>query len=182
MGRLVRKVLRNRRGSLMTDIGVGLLVFGMFVGAVWAGVPLLKEAFRQSRWDQQLLQIVQQIRRSYYGQTTMGTGDITAALVTSGAFPGDMAGVNGCTVGNPFGGCVTVTGNGGTFYLLTDTLSPKSCIENATANTNVATDIGLLAVRINSTDLTTFPVTPATAESNCSGTTNTVRYQFRMRD
>lgn len=166
-------------GWAIIDITVALLIVGGFVGAALYGGSLLAENRRQGRWEEQLSQVVQKVRQMYSGQTSMGTVDITTTLLNAGVFPGDM--VTGTSVFNPWDGAVTVTGATTTFLVSSAGLSQKACINAATRNSNSSTDLGITALRIGSTDISTFPITPTVAEASCAASGNTLRWTLRMR-
>lgn len=171
---------RALRGWGLLETAISMAVIGGLTYVVWSNAAQNNEARRLGRAQDMLLRIVQNTRNAYWSQTTMGTGDITAVLVAKGnVFPSDT--VIGGTPYNPWDGAVTVTGNTMSFYVSFAGLPAGACMDMASSNTGVATDMKLVTVRVGSTDITTFPITPTVAESNCSGTSNTIRWEFKMR-
>lgn len=93
-------------------------------------VIMLRSAFTKNDVTDTLTQITAiqtAVRSAYSGKNTYGTTDITAGLITSGAFPASM--VSGTTVRDDFSGNVTVTGNDRTFFILFTGVDQASCAQ-----------------------------------------------------
>jgi hypothetical protein len=159
----------------------------LVIGGIWVAAAAVQSNLRKSDAAKGLIQIVQNTRNLYYGQSPTATANITAQLVSARALPGDF--INGTAGINPFNGAVTVSIAGAGFDQLDVAFAavPRdACIDLTSKNTNISTGLGLSQVVIDATGggtdatITTFPYLPTAAATNC-GDSNLVTWRFGLR-
>lgn len=109
--------------------------------------------------------------KSSQGYGTAGT-DLTPQLVSMKGIPKNMAVVSG-VVYNLFNGSVTITSTGAGFTISSGNLPTEVCIKLAT---KVSRSGNFTSTTINSNSAIPGEVVPATATTQCSGSTNTVAW------
>jgi type II secretory pathway pseudopilin PulG len=179
---------KSKRGFNLIEAAIVLGVVGLVIGGIWVAAAAVQQNLREADASKGLIQIVQNVRNLYYGQTPTATATITTDLIASNAIPANFVS-NSTTAVNPWNGSVAVRITGASFdQIQIDYVSvPKSsCISLVSKNTNISTGTGLASIIIDATTggtdatVTTFPLTPTTAATNC-GTTNTITWQFGLR-
>jgi type II secretory pathway pseudopilin PulG len=186
-----KKTKKSQRGFNLIEAAIVLGIVGLVIGGIWVAASAVQENMRKSDASKGMIQMVQNVRNLYYGQTPDATGDITADLVNANAIPGDF--VNGTGARNPWNGVVTVSIADATNYDEIDIAYvgvPKSaCIEMTSRNTNISTGVGLQQIIIDVTDtsaggadttVTAFPYLPTDAAGDC-GAANTITWKFGLR-
>lgn len=109
--------------------------------------------------------------KSSQGYGTAGT-DLTSQLVSLKGIPKNMSVVSG-VVYNLFNGAVTIASTGPGFTISSGSLPPEVCIKLAT---KVSRSGNFTSTTINSNSAIPGEVVPATAATQCSGSTNTVAW------
>ncbi len=187
---LISKGKNARRGFNLIEVAIVLGVVGLVIGGIWVAAAAVQSNLREADASKGLLQIVQNVRNLYYGQTPTATTDtdITTSLISANAIPGDfIAGTTSAK--NPFNGAVTVslTGNPNDTIAVVYAAVPKdSCIELTSKNTSLSAGIGLSSIVIDATTggsdatISTFPYLPTAAATNC-GATNSITWSFGLR-
>ena len=181
------KLNKRQRGFNLIEAAIVLGVVGLVIGGIWVAAAAVQSNLRESDASKGLLQIVQNVRNLYYGQspTTTTTTDITTALISANAIPGDFI-ISTSSARNPFNGAVTVslTGNPNDTIAVSFAGVPKdSCIELTSKNTSLSTGIGLSQIVIDDgspVTVSSFPYLPTVAATDC-GTTNTITWSFGLR-
>lgn len=162
------KLPKNQKGATLAEF--------MLWGALFAGVVVIGVAgYRYSKNQTDTARTGQEFRQLQAATRTItngnyGTVSLNSGLVSAGAVPGSLTG-SGSTITNGFGGAVTVVG-GSDRVTITQAAIPKEvCVQ-------AITDIGKtswVSVAVNGgTAITSFPISLATAETQCSGTTNSI--------
>lgn len=181
---------KNRKkmcGFNLIEAAIVLGVVGLVVGGIWISAAAVQQNLRNADASKGLLQIVQNIRNIYYGQTLTSTATITTEMIAANAFPSDF--IQSTTdVRNPWNGGIVLRIAGAAFDKLEVDFAavPKdSCIKLVSGNSN-ALSISLSQIVIDATTggtdttLSSFPVSSATAVTTC-GTTNTLTWQFGLK-
>ncbi len=176
-----------QRGFNLIEAAIVLGVVGLVIGGIWVAAAAVQANLRKADASKGLIQIVQNTRNLYYGQSATATADITSQLVSAKALPADF--INGTAGKNPFNGDVTVSIAGASFDqidVLFGTVPKDACIDLTSKNTNISTGLGLSQIIIDATGggsdatITTFPYLPTSAATNC-GTTNDITWRFGLR-
>jgi len=182
--------IRRKKGFSLIEAAIVLGIVGLVIGGIWVAASAVQTNLRESTASQGILQIVQNVRNLYYGQTvgatTTGTG-LEATLVAAGVFPGDM--LQGSTPKNPWNGTLQVNisdTTNGYFQVYFPTIPQGSCIELISQNTNIASGIGLVNIIVDdgtAATISTFPISPATAAGagGCGAATNNVTWTFNLK-
>ncbi len=180
----IKAFKKSKRGFNLIEAAIVLGVVGLVIGGIWVAAAAVQSNMRESDTSKGLLQIVQNTRNLYYGQTptTTASTDITTSLIAANAIPADFI-ISTTAAKNPFNGAVTVslTGNPNDTIAVSMAGVPKdSCIDLTSKNTSISTGIGLSQIVIGSTTVSTFPYLPTSAAATC-GTTNTIVWSFGLR-
>lgn len=179
--------IKARRGFNLIEAAIVLGVVGLVIGGIWVAAAAVQSNMKKSDASRGLIQIVQNVRNLYYGQSPTATADITANLVSANAIPGNF--INGTGALNPWNGAVTVSIAGASFDQIDVAYVgvPKDgCIELTSRNTNISTGVGLTQIVLDATTggtdatITTFPYLPTTASTQC-GATNSITWRFGLR-
>ncbi len=189
-----RKNAKARRGFNLIEAAIVLGVVGLIIGGIWVAAAAVQSNMKKSDASRGLIQIVQNVRNLYYGQSPTATADITTQLINAGALPANF--VNGTAGINPWNGAVTVAIAGASFDQVDVTfngLPRDGCIELTSRNTNISTGVGLTQMIVDATtggtditvsgvgtDTTNFPFLPTQAAINC-GTANNITWRFGLR-
>jgi len=132
--------------------------------------------------------ISSQVRGLYQSQRSFGEASLTSAVVASGSVPSNFQGGNDAVTGDPtivhpFGGDVTVNGNGDGFAMTFVDMSEAACLRLATVGEGgegpLGTGIEGMTIADDNSGLTyseasplapaeTAPVTAATAAGLCA--------------
>lgn len=178
---MINRKAKRQRGFNLVEAAIVLGVVGLVIGGIWVAAAAVQSNLRKSDASKGLIQIVQNVRNLYYGQTPTVTANITTQLINANALPGNM--INGTAGVNPWNGSVTVSIAGASFDqvdVLFGSVPRDGCIELTSRNTNISTGVGLSQILINSTTVTTFPYLPTVAATDCVAT-NTVTWRFGLR-
>lgn len=172
--------LHSERGASLLE---GIAYLGIAAIVILGAVSLLTSAFGSAQANQTAQEIVSirtAVKRLYMGQAaSYGTADITARLIAARAFPTTLApNAAGTAVANAWNGSVTVTGSdGGATFMITYNGVPQdvciSIVSGATGWARISQGAG------ESNPITTFPATPAAANTVCSVATaagNTINF------
>ncbi|MFZ6774452.1 type 4 pilus major pilin [Undibacterium sp. SXout7W] len=170
---------RQRGASLLEGIAYLAVAALVILGAV----SLLTSAFssaQSNRASEEVVSIRTGVRKLYTGQSnSYGTVDITANLNTARIFPttltANTAGTT-TTMNNSWGGAVTVTGSGGgSTFTIAYTLVPQDACINMISGASGWTQINVGGANA----ITTFPATPADANTACATATNNINFISR---
>ncbi len=181
MFKVMNKSTKARRGFNLVEAAIVLGVIGLVIGGIWVAAAAVQSNLRKSDASKGLIQIVQNVRNLYYGQTPSASGAITAQLISANAIPGNF--INGTTAVNPWNGAITVSIATATFDQIDvamASLPRDACIELTSRNTNISTGVGLTQISIGTVNVTTFPYLPTAAATDCAAT-NTVTWRFGLR-
>ena len=189
---------KNQKGFNLVEAAIVLGIVGLVIGGIWVAASSVYENNRTQRASQQLITIVQQVRKlsSNAGDLVTSSADVTSSLVTAGVFPADM--VQGGQPKNPWNGDVTVYGvnnaGGDTFWVNFNGLTRQGCTDIAMNAAGQSKDAGLQAYAVSNAAITDAPSssTPATTaptivslttSSGCASTTNVnaAAFNFSLR-
>lgn len=177
----LRRNSKARRGFNLVEAAIVLGVVGLVIGGIWVAAAAVQANLRKSDASKGLIQIVQNVRNLYYGQTPSATGAITTSLINANAIPGNF--INGATAVNPWNGSITVSIAGAStdqVDILMTAIPRDACIEMTSRNTNISTGVGLSQILIGTVTVTSFPYLPTVASTDCAAT-NTVTWRFGLR-
>ena len=150
---------------VLTAIASGLLLLGVFIGWPW----LLSNIYTSNEKAQNTT-IWGAVRDLYQSQGgNYGAGDITALLVQQGTLTSTV---------NSFGGSITVTGNGSTFFVDRDNIPTGPCISlmtSAAAGSGIL-QVGAAAAGTTPGSLMSVGMSPVDAGAACSSSTNKMRF------
>ncbi|EKT0321310.1 type 4 pilus major pilin [Enterobacter hormaechei] len=149
--------------DFITSLGGQLVIIGIVLAA---GIVAYFKIFATT--EVTLVSTLVNETRQLRSSGGYGTTDYSAALIASGAVPGNVTVSNG-QIFNRAGGVVTVKGNGVGFTVTDTLLSSKECIKLAQG---VGTS-DMASTKINNQTIT-GEVTAAAATTACTGATNTV--------
>ena len=150
-----------------------ILVILLIAVAVVTALAIFTNAFGASKVQsetQYMQNIVSEVGAMYGTSRDFGTGDITAALISTKAAPAPM--IVGSSLRNSWNGTVTVTGASDTFAITTTNVPKKECVKLAQISINPT------AVKIGSAVMT-LPLQPSAVISACSGDVNTITWNVR---
>lgn len=178
-----RKSPFQKRGFNLVEAAIVLGIVGLVIGGIWIAASAVQSNLRKSEASKALIQIVQNVRIMFDGQTPAATGSINSAAISAHAVPTDF--INGTNIVNPWNGNVTIAlAQAGTqidsIDVTYDSMPKDVCIELTSRNTNVTTGTGLTRLLIGTTTVTSFPYLPSTASTDCQ-TINSVTWRFGLR-
>ena len=181
----LKRARTGKRGFNLIEAAIVLGVIGLIIGGIWVAAAAVQNNLRISNSSRNLIQIVQNIRNLYYGQSP-ATATITTTLISAGSIPADM--VNGTTIVNAWNGAVTVElATTDTFDVSFDNVPQGACIDLITKNTNLSTGIGLSRIVVtpgtaSAVTTTTFPILPSAAVTSCANASdNMIVWRFGLR-
>lgn len=183
----------GRRGFNLIEAAIVLGVIGLVIGGIWVAAAAVQANLRKADASKGLIQIVQNVRNLYYGQSPTGTADvaITTELINARAIPGDF--ISGTLARNPFNGSVVVNLDpvNSEIDIVYQAVPRDACIDLTSKNTNISTGMGLTAIRIDNNGspasyevtVTTFPYLPTVAATDCLSPTagNSIAWSFGLR-
>lgn len=178
----------SSKGFNLIEAAIVLGVVGLVIGGIWVAAAAVQQNLRETDASKGLIQIVQNTRALFYGQSPTATATITTDLIAANAIPANFI-INSTTARDPWNGAVAVRIAGASFDKLEVdyvAVPQSSCISLTSKNTNITSGIGLSQMVIDATTggtdttVTTFPYLPTSASVNC-GTTNTITWQFGLR-
>lgn len=170
----------HQRGASLLE---GIAYLGIAALVILGAVSLLTGAFssaQSNRGSEEIVSIRTGVKKLYTGQSnSYGTADITANLNAARIFPTTLtASTTGTatTMNNSWGGAVTVTGsNLGSTFTIAYTLVPQDACISMISGASGWTQIDVGAANA----ITTFPATPAAANTACNTATNTINFTSR---
>jgi hypothetical protein len=156
---------RAQRGASLLE---AVAYLGIAAIVVIGAVALLNGAFNSAGTNElteQVNAIQTGVKKLYMGQAG-GYGSVNnAVLASAGVFPSTVP-LTGGTATNTWGGNVTVSGDLNSFSIAYTNVPSAVCVNALT------TGGSWISVTAGSTTITTFPVDPAAAQTDC-GTGNT---------
>jgi X-X-X-Leu-X-X-Gly heptad repeat protein len=160
---LVRRTSRHaQRGASLLE---AIAYLGIAAIVVIGAVALLNGAFSSAGTNElaeQVNAIQTGVKKLYMGQTNGYTGVTNDVLASAGVFPSTVP-VNGGTATNTWGGTVNVTGvTTGTFQIDYTNIPTAVCINAVTSGGSWT------SISVNGTAVTTLPLTPTQAQTDCS--------------
>lgn len=163
--------IRQRAVTLMELIASVAIMAILVVGAL----TLYSSAQSGSNTTQLLRDLtgVSAATKSLFaGQGAFGTASLNTTLIAAKAIPSSwtVSGTAG-SITHQLNGAVTVTGNTSNFRIQLDGIPQDVCVKLLSNSST-----GWSAVRIGTggTDTTSFPISPVSASTLCTGATNTI--------
>jgi outer membrane murein-binding lipoprotein Lpp len=164
----IRAELRHRR-SRHAQRGASLLEAIAYLGiaaiVVIGAVALLNGAFSSAgtnELSEQVAAIQAGVKKLYMGQTSGYTNVSNSVLAAAGVFPSTVPVASGGAATNNWGGTVTVSSaSTGTFDIAYTNVPSAVCINAVTAGGSWT------AIKIGTNSVTTFPITPSVASTDC---------------
>jgi len=182
--------MRDRRGLNLIELAIVMAVVGLIVGGIYIAASSVYRNVRESSTQDDMLQIVQNMRSTYGVQGLVPSGALANTnLINAGIIPADM--IQGTALTNAFGGTSSLTGITGPPAAFTITISniPGSvCSDLAIKTTSSgqagATNIGLINIAMNggaAVANSAFPITPDSSQSNCGTGVGSVAFTYTIR-
>lgn len=166
---------RGRRGIGTVDLIIWVSAVASISVTLFVGLPFLQNMIRDNTHRTTLRTVWQAVDAGYSGRATFGSGGIgLSRFIADGSI--DAAIHDGTNVLNPYGGTITVTGNGaGGFTLESPQVPTADCIRQITGQwpTSKVTKVGVGA------NVFTPPVGDDDASSACAAATNTLKLVIR---
>lgn len=168
----MRRARQSQRGASLLE---AIAYLGVAAIVVIGAVALMNGAFSSASTNElaeQVGAIQSGVKKLYMGQTGGYTGVSNTVLSSAGVFPSTLP-ASGSAVTNAWGGGVTVSSTAAGQFSIEYTAVPQAVCINA-----VMAGGSWLSVTINTSPAqTTVPVSPATAQAQCSSATaNTVTW------
>lgn len=168
---LANAALRRQRGASLLEV---IAYLGVAAIIILGAIALLSSAFsgaNTNRTATEVSTIRTGVKKLYMGQQASFSGITNSVLIAAKVFPSSLN-INGTTtVYNPWGGAVTVTASTDNLsFILTYASVPKDVCINTVSSSGDWNSIS-----VGTTSMTP-PVSPATAVTACSGTTNTITW------
>jgi hypothetical protein len=163
--------LRRQRGASLLEV---IAYLGVAAIIILGAIALLSSAFsgaNTNRTATEVSTIRTGVKKLYMGQQASFSGITTTVLIAAKVFPSSLN-ISGTTaVYNPWGGAVTVTASADNMsFILSYAKVPQDvCINTVSSSGDWNT------VAVGTTSMTP-PISPATATTACSGTTNTITW------
>lgn len=166
---------KKQAGLTLIETIVSLAIVALVIG----GALSLYGGASSSQASTQMLSDLNAIRAAvkslYYGQGGYGTANLNQVLVSGKKVPATMSVTAGTppTITHGLNGTVTATGSTANFTVTVTEIPTDVCL-NLLAASN-----GWNSVKVGAaTAITTFPITPAAAASQCDAApTNTIAFQ-----
>lgn len=199
------KFFRKRRGYSLLEASIVLALVGTVTAAIWTAMDSTKKSAVADSLVQQTRLTVRNVR-NYFSSRAMPTlaADITtnyttAVLRAAGVFPENMCPAN-CvsgsvtTIYNAYGGTTTFAlpdadadtlPDANQFSLTFNSVLKRGCVEMGQKMTTSSSTLGLVSFKIGANAaITSFPITPATLDTQCSGLAagNTLVLVFSIRN
>lgn len=166
----VQQKLACQRGASLLE---GIAYLGIAALVVLGAVSLLTGAFGSAKANQTTEEIIAlrtSVRKLYAGQP-YNDGAMMANLITARAIPNTLVVTGAATVGNGWGGTVTLTGATATTFTITYTLVPQDVCVSVVSGANGWT---LITGAAGATPIAVFPATALLAAALCTAATNTI--------
>lgn len=172
------KLKKKQHGISLMEIIAGLLVVALIIAGALA---LFSSADSSQKGNQMVADITalrSAVKSVYAGQGGYGTGSLNNVLKTAKKIPATMAVGTGNppTITHTLNGSLTVQGvNGGSqFAIEINNIPTDICVQLLSGSASS----GWNSIKVNSSAvITSLPMTPDTASTNC-GTTNTNTITF----
>lgn len=170
------KKFTRQRGYGLLEISIGILVVGLALAAVAAGVTKML-ANQRVNGEVALVQEVSTAIQKNYHQRSSFTGISTAVEAQKGVFPETMVDKASWTVANRWGGAYTVaSAAGGTRFTLTATsVKDYECRSIIPQLDGVTYTVSVGGTTVKAANATTDD---ALLTANCNGGANTIVYEF----
>jgi prepilin-type N-terminal cleavage/methylation domain-containing protein len=201
-----RNYRRTERGFNLLELALALAIAGLLIGGIWILAATVRENMSVYNAQKQILSIVNKIRDTYLSRATI-VGDyanLTQTLAQQDVFPAEMkrnpnilaancAVATPCIFNNPWDSTSaapvsaasfdgTTVGNAGRFFRLRYANLPVyACLQLATRFSQIVEDVKMTALLINGVS-NTVPVSITTATTACNATSNTLDFQFNVRN
>lgn len=185
MNRLILHPLKA--GFNLVEAAIVLGVVGLVIGGIWISANAVQSNLRKSEASRALIQIVQNVRNMFDGQTPTATGSINSSVIRARAVPSDF--INGSNIINPWNGAVNVLlaqvgAQVDSIDIQFEAVPRDVCIELTSRNTNITSGTGLTQITIDNGGapvvVTDFPYLPSTAAADCLAV-NIVTWRFGLR-
>jgi type II secretory pathway pseudopilin PulG len=165
--KLIRTKVRQAGISLI-EVLTSLAILAIVIGGALSLSSSGNSSANTIQFSRDINAIISATKQLYQGQGGYGTASLNSILIDGRKVPTTFA-VSGTTINTSLQGTVTVTGASTNFTVTVTNVPADVCLGVASGAT------GMLSVQIGSnTALTTFPITPAVASPQCSGTPKTM--------
>ena len=165
-----QKLARQRGASLLE----GIAYLGIAALVVLGAVSLLTGAFGSAKGNQtseEVIALRTAVRKMYAGQPYNADAFIMNNLITARAIPNTLVVTGAATVGNGWGGTVTITGTAPGTFTITYTNVPQDVCVSVVSGANGWTLITGLA---GANPIAAFPATASNATALCTTNANTI--------
>jgi len=190
-----RCLIRQRDGLNLIELAIVMAVVGLIIGGIYVAASAVYRNVRESQLQDDLLQIVQNIRSTYGVQGQIPVGAIGfATLSQAGILPSDAIN-NGAAI-DSFGGAITITGVAAgppadvtiAMANIPQTVCSDLLVKDSQFGQAGASNIGLVSISgtagVAAAILAAaFPIPPATASAvaNCVAAPGTVTFTYTIQ-
>ncbi len=160
--------LKRQAGISLLEVITALLVIGLVISGALALFGSADASQKSNQMQADITAIRSAVKGLYAGQGGFGVGNLNLVLKNSNRIPADLS-VDAATppvITHSMNGTVTVTGVTSTFTIAITNIPTDVCVALLTQSMS-----GWTSIKVQATTMTTFPISPSTASTNCSTTT-----------
>lgn len=161
----------RRRGVTLMELIASMAIMAILVVGALSMYSIAQSGSNSTQLLRNLNGVSASVKSLYSGQGGYGTASLNATLISAKVVPSDWS-TSGTTITHQLNGTVTVTGLTNYFTVAMTSIPSDVCVKLIS---NSATGWSSVAVGTGAA-ITTFPVSPSTAVTNCSGTSNTITF------
>lgn len=166
--------VKKQAGLTLIELIASLAILALVIGGALSLYGSASTSQSTTQTIAELSSIRAATKQMYYGQGGYGTTNLNNILVASGKVPSTINVVVGApaTLTNSFSGAITLTGATNSFTMAVTNVPQAVCVGIlASASSNyTSVQVGAAAA------VTAFPISPAVATAQCTGTTQTVTF------
>lgn len=170
----------KQRGVTLMELIAGLAVMAVIVVGALALFNAANNAQRGTQLTQDVTALRGAVTHLWMGQGGYGTGQLAPTLLAAGRVPGTLRNVSGTLHHQT--GIIDILGAGQWYHVVVTGLTQAVCIDLLTGAS------GWIGVRtataytpgtaLATTEISTFPISPAVATGRCGGAGNSNVVQF----
>ena len=168
------KSLKRQAGISLLEIITALLVIGLVISGALALFGNADSSQKSNQMQSDITALRSAVKGLYAGQGGYGATNLNSVLKNAQKIPADLA-VSAATppvITHSMNGTITVTGATAAYTIAVTNIPTDVCVALLTQSMT-----GWTSIQAQATTMATFPITPATASTNCSTTNaNTVTF------
>lgn len=161
------KSLKKQAGLSLLEVITSLLVVGLVISGAIALFGSADSSQKANQMQSDVVALRSAVKGLYAGQGGFGVGNLNAVLKNAKKIPGDLS-VSAATppvITHSMNGTVTVTGATSNFTLAITNIPTDVCVALLTQAMT-----GWTSIQVQTATMSTFPIDPATAATNCATT------------